>query len=74
MLQLIPALLVLLKAGLEVAPEIIDAAELEMSLFRSATPPTPEQLATIATALDQANAALQQEALAMPGPAVHGAG
>lgn len=74
MLQVIPMLIVLLKAGIEIAPQIIAAAELEMSLFRSASQPTPDELARIALGLDQANSALQQEALEVPKPAVLGAG
>jgi hypothetical protein len=74
MLQVLPMILALLKAGIEIAPVIIEAAETEMALFRANAQPSPEELATISQGLDAANSALQQEALAIPTPAVLGAG
>lgn len=72
-LQLVPAL-IKLAAGFfpgggaavtiasdvaDVMPGLFAAAQTELDLFTSATPPTPEQLAAIQAALDQSEALLQ---------------
>ena len=43
----------------DVLPGLLSAAQTEINLFTSATPPTAEQLATIQAALDQSEALLQ---------------
>jgi len=65
MLTLVPVLLELLQAGITVVPELITAAQTEVSLFNSGTAPTAEQQATIDAALATANSALQA---AQPAP------
>jgi hypothetical protein len=65
MLTLVPVLLELLQAGITVVPEIITAAQTEVSLFNSGTAPTAAQQATIDAALATANSALQA---AQPAP------
>lgn len=63
---LIPIILQLVAAGLEVAPSIIAAGKTELDLLRSgAPPPTAAQMAEIDAALEAANEALQQ---AQPAP------
>ena len=59
MLSLTPIVLQLISAGLTVAPEIIAAAQTEVSLVKSGTAPTAEQQAAIDSALAAAHAALQ---------------
>lgn len=59
MIALTPQVLQMVLLGLQVAPELIAAAQQEIALFSAGTPPTPEQQAAIDAALDQAHAALQ---------------
>lgn len=59
MLTLTPIVLQLISLGLTVIPELVQAAITEVNLLNSATPPTADQQAAIDTALDTANAALQ---------------
>lgn len=57
--MLTPQVLQMVLLGIQVAPELIAAAQQEFALLQSGTPPTPEQQAAIDAALDQAHAALQ---------------
>lgn len=59
MLTLVPIVLNLLEAGISIVPEIIAAAQTEVALFNSATPPTAAQQAQIDAAEATASAALQ---------------
>ncbi len=59
MLQLTPLVLQLISLGLSVAPELISAAQTEVSLVSGTNPPTSDQQAAIEEALASANAALQ---------------
>jgi hypothetical protein len=59
MLVLTPLVLQLMQLGVQVLPEIIAAAQQEIALLNSGSPPTAAQQAAIDTALDQANSALQ---------------
>lgn len=59
MLTLTPLILQLVSAGLTIAPELIQAAETELSLVTGTEAPTAAQQAQIDTALTAANAALQ---------------
>lgn len=67
-MTLTPLVLQLIALGIQVAPEIISAAQQEVSLANSATAPTPEQKAAIDAALDAAHAALQAAGSASPSP------
>jgi hypothetical protein len=58
-MPLVAQIIQLLLAGIEIMPQIAQAAQLEYNLFMSGTPPTPAQDAQIQAALDAANAALQ---------------
>ncbi len=58
-LTLVPLVLQLIQAGITEIPELISAAQTEVSLFNSQTPPTAEQQAEIDAALEKAHAALQ---------------
>jgi hypothetical protein len=55
-LSLIPQLVTL---GLEVAPQVIAAGKLVLSLIESKSAPTPDQQSQIDAALKQAHEALQ---------------
>lgn len=59
MIALTPQVLQMVLLGLQVAPELIAAAQQEIALFSSGTPPTAEQQAAIDAALEAAHAALQ---------------
>jgi hypothetical protein len=65
MLALTPLVLQLIQLGAAVAPELIAAAQQEITLFNTATAPTPAQQADIDAALATAHAALQA---AQPAP------
>lgn len=60
----IPIVAQLVELGVQIAPSIIDAVNIEMQLSGQGTP-TPEQQAKLDAALDEAHAALQA---AQPGP------
>jgi hypothetical protein len=65
-IALLPVILQLVQAGITIAPSIIAAGKIELDLLRhDAPPPTASQKTDIDTALDQANAALQN---AQPAP------
>jgi uncharacterized membrane-anchored protein len=66
MLALTPLVLQLISLGISVAPELIAAAEQEISLVTGTSAPTAAQQAQITAAVVAANAALQA---AQPGPA-----
>jgi hypothetical protein len=59
MIALTPLVLQLIELGVQLAPELIAAAQTEISLFNSKSEPTAEQTAQISAALDAAHAALQ---------------
>jgi hypothetical protein len=59
MLTLTPLILQLIQLGITVAPELISAAETEISLVTGTSAPTAAQQLTIDTALATANTALQ---------------
>ena len=59
MLTLTPLIFQLLSMGVSVLPELISAAETEISLVTGTSPPDAAQQAQIDAALAQANAALQ---------------
>ncbi len=59
MLSLTPLVLQLVAAGVQLLPEIIAAAQVEVQLFNSSSAPTAAQRAAIDAALARANAALQ---------------
>lgn len=59
MLTLTPLVLQLIELGVSVAPELISAAQTEISLVTGTSPPTAAQQAVMDAALDAANAALQ---------------
>lgn len=65
MLAITPLVLQLVSLGISVAPELIAAAEQEISLITGTAPPTAEQQAQITAAVVAANAALQA---AQPAP------
>jgi hypothetical protein len=58
-LTLVPLIEQLVELGLTVAPEIISAAQTELSLFATSTAPTAEQQAAIDAAYAQASSGLQ---------------
>ncbi len=62
MLTLTPLVLQLIGLGQQVIPEIIAAAQAEVSLFNGGGTPSAAQQAQIDAALDKANAALQAAA------------
>jgi hypothetical protein len=59
MLTLTPLVLQLVQLGITVVPEIITAAQAEISLVTGTSAPTAAQQAAIDAALDKANATLQ---------------
>jgi hypothetical protein len=59
MLALTPLVLQLISLGISVVPELISAAQTEISLVTGTNPPSAEQQSQIDAALAQANAALQ---------------
>lgn len=59
MIALTPQVLQLVLLGIQVAPELIAAAQQEIALFNSGKTPTPEETAAIEAALDAAHKALQ---------------
>lgn len=59
MSTLVSTILQLFLAGIQVAPELIQAAITEYDLLTSGTAPTAAQEATISAALTTANTALQ---------------
>ena len=59
MLTLTPLVLQLISLGVSVAPELISAAEAEISLVTGTSPPSAAQQAQIDAALTAANTALQ---------------
>jgi hypothetical protein len=59
MLALTPLVLQLISLGVSVAPELISAAQTEISLVTGTSAPTAEQQAQIDSALAAANSALQ---------------
>jgi hypothetical protein len=59
MLTLTPLVLQLIQLGITVVPELIAAAQTEISLVTGTSPPSAEQQSQIDAALDAANAALQ---------------
>ena len=65
MLALTPLVLQLIELGVSVVPELISAAQQEIAIFNSGTPPTAAQQADIDAALATAHAALQA---AQPAP------
>jgi len=58
MLSLTPLVLQLIQLGISVAPELIAAAQTEISLVTGTAPASADQQKAIDTALDAANAAL----------------
>jgi hypothetical protein len=56
----------LIQLGIQVAPQIISAAQTEIALIQSGGAPTAEQQAAIDAALDAAHAALQAGVPAVP--------
>jgi hypothetical protein len=56
---LTPVVLQLVQLGISVAPEMISAAQTEISLLNDGGTPTAAQQAAIDSALDAAHAALQ---------------
>ena len=59
MLTLVPLILQLVSAGITVVPELIAAAQTEISLITGTSPPSAAQQSQIDAALETANAALQ---------------
>lgn len=59
MIALAPLILQLVQLGLQVAPELISAAQQELAIFNSGAVPNPAEQAAIDAALEQANTALQ---------------
>jgi hypothetical protein len=59
MIALLPVILLLVEAGIKVAPEIIAAGRTEIDLYNSGSAPTVAQTREIMAALDLANSALQ---------------
>ena len=59
MLELTPLILQMIQMGITVVPELITAAQAEISLISGTTPPTAAQQAVITVAVDTANAAIQ---------------
>ena len=59
MLALTPLILQMIQMGITVVPELITAAQAEISLISGTTPPTAAQQAVITAAVDTANAAIQ---------------
>ena len=59
MLELTPLILQMIQLGITVVPELITAAQAEISLISGTTPPTAAQQAVITAAVDTANAAIQ---------------
>ena len=58
MLTLTPLVLQLIQLGVQIVPEIITAAQAELSLVNSTSAPTADQQAQIDAALAAANTAL----------------
>lgn len=59
MLTLVPVVLQLIQAGIALWPDIVSAAQTEVTLFNSSTPPTAQEQAQIDAQLDAAHAKLQ---------------
>ena len=57
--MLTPQVLQMVLLGIQVAPELIAAAQQEFALLQAGQAPTPEQQSAIDDALAQAHAALQ---------------